>query len=197
MPSEKFRYLSPNNNRKKKHISTSKWCFIEPQAATCIPTILAILVRHIRSLPSKTWTSKPIRLFDVEGGCASCLIHVRLQRPTYRKYWRQSACLPILANQNVKRGGNLLLVNYSCHAQHACVVHSQYRRSRALAWTTGQHQRFRRPIHYGIPIVGTVILTNEAQPPTSLVTKDGLSFNVLNRNHGQKRLGCILMDCGN
>ena len=27
--------------------STSKWCFIEPQAATCIPTILAILVRHI------------------------------------------------------------------------------------------------------------------------------------------------------
>lgn len=125
MPSEKFRYLSPNNNRKKKHISTSKWCFIEPQAATCIPTILAILVRHIRSLPSKTWTSKPIRLFDVEGGCASCLIHVRLQRPTYRKYWRQSACLPILANQNVKRGGNLLLVNYSCHAQDRIAVNKR------------------------------------------------------------------------
>ena len=42
----------------------------------------------------------------------------------------------------------------------------------------------------------TVILTNEAQPPNTLVTKDGLTLKVLERNQGQKWLGCILTACG-
>ena len=42
----------------------------------------------------------------------------------------------------------------------------------------------------------TVILTNEAQPPNTLVTKDGLILKVLERNQGQKWLGCILTACG-
>ena len=42
----------------------------------------------------------------------------------------------------------------------------------------------------------TVILTNEAQPPSTLVTKDGLILKVLERNQGQKWLGCILTACG-
>ena len=75
-------------------------------------------------------------------------------------------------------------------------VHSQYRKSRALAWTTGQHQRIGRPTHYGIRIFKTVILTIEAQPPTSLVTKDGLILKVVDWNHGQKRKKCILTACG-
>ena len=42
----------------------------------------------------------------------------------------------------------------------------------------------------------TVILTNEAQPPNTLVTKDGLILKVLERNQRQKWLGCILTACG-
>ena len=42
----------------------------------------------------------------------------------------------------------------------------------------------------------TVILTNEAQPPSTLVTKDGLILKVLERNQGQKWLGCILTASG-
>ena len=42
----------------------------------------------------------------------------------------------------------------------------------------------------------TVILTNEAQPPNTLVTKDGLTLKVLDRNQGQKWLGCKLTACG-
>ena len=46
------------------------------------------------------------------------------------------------------------------------------------------------------PNVGkTVILTNEAQPPNTLVTKDGMILEILERNQGQKRLGCILTAC--
>ena len=41
-----------------------------------------------------------------------------------------------------------------------------------------------------------VILTNEAQPPNTLVTKDGLILKVLERNQGQEWLGCILTACG-
>ena len=42
----------------------------------------------------------------------------------------------------------------------------------------------------------TVILTNEAQPPNTLVTKDGLTLKVLERNQGQKWLGCVWTACG-
>ena len=42
----------------------------------------------------------------------------------------------------------------------------------------------------------TVILTNEAQPPNTLVTKDGLILKVLEWNQGQKWLGCIWTACG-
>ena len=42
----------------------------------------------------------------------------------------------------------------------------------------------------------TVILTNEAQPPNTLVTREGLILKVLDRNQGQKWLGCILTACG-
>ena len=42
----------------------------------------------------------------------------------------------------------------------------------------------------------TVILTNEAQPPSTLVTKDGLILKVLERHQGQKWLGCILTAFG-
>ena len=42
----------------------------------------------------------------------------------------------------------------------------------------------------------TGILTNEAQPPNTFVTKDGLILKVLERNQGQKWLGCILTACG-
>ena len=42
----------------------------------------------------------------------------------------------------------------------------------------------------------TVMLTNEAQPPNPLVTKDGLILTVVERNQGQKWLGCILTACG-
>ena len=38
----------------------------------------------------------------------------------------------------------------------------------------------------------TVILTNEAQPPNTLVTKDGLILKVLERNQGQRWLGCTI-----
>ena len=42
----------------------------------------------------------------------------------------------------------------------------------------------------------TVFLTNEAHPPNTFVTKDGLILKVLDWNHGQKRLKCILTACG-
>ena len=42
----------------------------------------------------------------------------------------------------------------------------------------------------------TIILTNEAQPPNTLVTREGLILKVLDRNQGQKWLGCILTACG-
>jgi len=42
----------------------------------------------------------------------------------------------------------------------------------------------------------TGILTNEAQPPNTFVTKDGLILKVLARNQGQKWLGYILTACG-
>ena len=42
----------------------------------------------------------------------------------------------------------------------------------------------------------TVILTNEAQPPNTLVTREGLILKVLDRNQGHKWLGCILTACG-
>ena len=48
----------------------------------------------------------------------------------------------------------------------------------------------------GLNVDKTVILTNEARPPNMLVTKDGLILKVLERNQGQKWLGCILTACG-
>ena len=42
----------------------------------------------------------------------------------------------------------------------------------------------------------TAILTNEAQPPNTLVTREGFILKVLDRNRGQKWLGCILTACG-
>ena len=42
----------------------------------------------------------------------------------------------------------------------------------------------------------TVILPKEAQPPNTLVTREGLILKVLDRNRGQKWLGCILTSCG-
>ena len=42
----------------------------------------------------------------------------------------------------------------------------------------------------------TVIVTNEAQPPNSLVTKDGLILKVLQQSQRHKWLGCILTACG-
>ena len=42
-----------------------------------------------------------------------------------------------------------------------------------------------------------VILTNEAQPPNTLVARDCLILKSLDRYQGQKWLGCILTACGN
>ena len=41
----------------------------------------------------------------------------------------------------------------------------------------------------------TVMLTNQVQPQNTLVTRDGLILKVVDRNHGQKWLGCILRVC--
>ena len=38
----------------------------------------------------------------------------------------------------------------------------------------------------------TVVLTNEAQPPPILATDGGLKLGILQRNVGQKWLGCML-----
>ena len=38
----------------------------------------------------------------------------------------------------------------------------------------------------------TVVLTNEAQPPPFLATDSGLKLTILQRNVGQKWLGCML-----
>ena len=43
-----------------------------------------------------------------------------------------------------------------------------------------------------LTVVKMVILTNEAQPPNTLVTRDGLILKVVERNQGQKWLECIL-----
>ena len=40
----------------------------------------------------------------------------------------------------------------------------------------------------------TVMLTNHVQPQNTLVTRDGLILKVVDRNHGQKWLGCILIE---
>lgn len=42
----------------------------------------------------------------------------------------------------------------------------------------------------------TVLLTNQAHPPNTFVTKDGLILKVLDWNHGHKRLKCIVTACG-
>ena len=42
----------------------------------------------------------------------------------------------------------------------------------------------------------TVVLTNQAQPPATLVIRDGVAVKVLDRNQGQKWLGCMLTAAG-
>ena len=42
----------------------------------------------------------------------------------------------------------------------------------------------------------TVVLTNEAQPPPVLATDGGLRLTILQRNVGQKWLGCMLKAAG-
>ena len=40
------------------------------------------------------------------------------------------------------------------------------------------------------------MLTNQAQPPATLVIRDGVAVKVLDRNQGQKWLGCMLTAAG-
>ena len=42
----------------------------------------------------------------------------------------------------------------------------------------------------------TVVLTNEAQPPPFLATDSGVKLTILQRNVGQKWLGCMLTAAG-
>ena len=40
------------------------------------------------------------------------------------------------------------------------------------------------------------MLTNQAQPPATLVIRDGVAVKVLDPNQGQKWLGCMLTAAG-
>ena len=42
----------------------------------------------------------------------------------------------------------------------------------------------------------SVVLTNQAQPSPTLVIRDDVVVKVLDRNQGQKRLGCMLTAAG-
>ena len=41
-----------------------------------------------------------------------------------------------------------------------------------------------------------IILTSQAEPPATLVTRDDAVIKILDRNRGQKWLGCILTVAG-
>ena len=165
--------------------------------AICVPPVAAELVVYFHCGYARKMAVEPLKLkqlfflCSIATRCSALCVPDRPIAPLLLQLLEQ------IEGYHQRSVGPVKMLCYRQGQNHISVLpHFVSKLTFPLQYTRAQHTSLS---HSGVEQVGlllnadkTVVLTNEAQPPPILATDGGLKLAILQRNVGQKWLGCML-----